>query len=318
MNTFDHNVVIFCEKCKYISKKNNDAKNTDREYEINNTDEESANSSNYTKYDNVLSDDTYLKNRREQLREIIRNITHALFYRCVLLKAMTYDVKACQKEWAYCESKISSLKSSIDKLHLCKKYLPHRCLKEKAKQNIFIAKIQILENKLEKSSYSPLYFLSLIKKTRIPEKRDNKACTKHSNIFLNKSLFRGEIVLLLSKFKRNDREIRYVGNEHLMKCMIVPELQKSFTVTGLEGCDHISYATQDRLWVSHRNHLMLASTEDSIVYHKTDLGKNAYTGGIHAINNRHEIIYVDKYKNVNKISNDLITKTVLIKQNDTT
>lgn len=63
---------------------------------------------------------------------------------------------------------------------------------------------------------------------------------------------------------------------------------------------------------------MLASTEDSIVYHKTDLGKNAYTGGIHAINNRHEIIYVDKYKNVNKISNDLITKTVLIKQNDTT
>lgn len=123
---------------------------------------------------------------------------------------------------------------------------------------------------------------------------------------------------MLSKFKRNDREIRYVGNEHLVKCMIVPELQKSFTVTGLEGCDHISYATQDRLWVSQRNHLMLASTEDSIVYHKTDLGKNAYTGGIHAINNRHEIIYVDKYKNVNKISNDLITKTVLIKQNDTT
>lgn len=170
LNTFDHNVVIFCEKCKYISKKNNDAKNTDREHEINNTDEESANSSNYTKYDNVLSDDTYLKNRREQLREIIKNITQALFYRCVLLKAMTYNVKACQKEWAYCESKISSLKSSIDKLHLCKKYFPHRCLKQKAKQNIFIAKIQILENKLEKSSYSPLYFLSLIKKTTYSRK----------------------------------------------------------------------------------------------------------------------------------------------------
>lgn len=317
LNTFDHNVVIFCEKFKYISKKNNDAKNTDREHEINNTDEESANSSNYTKYDNVLSDDTYLKNRREQLREIIRNITQALFYRCVLLKAMTYDVKTCQKEWAYCESKISSLKSSIDKLHLCKKYFPHRCLKQKVKQNLFIAKIQILENKLEKSSYSPLYFLSLIKKTRIPEKQDNKDCTKHSNIFLNKSLFKGEIVVLLSKFKRNDREIRDVGNEHLIKCMIVPELHKSLTVTGLEGCDHISYATQDRLWVSHKNLLMLASTEDRIVYHITDLCKNTYTGGIHAVNSRHDIIYVDKYKNVNKISNDLITKTVLIKQNGT-
>lgn len=92
LNTFDHNVVIFCEKLKYISKQNSDAKNTDRGHEINNTDEESANSSNYTKYDNVLSDGTYLKNRREQLREIIRNITQALFYRCVLLKAMTYDV----------------------------------------------------------------------------------------------------------------------------------------------------------------------------------------------------------------------------------
>lgn len=139
MNTFDHNVVIFCEKCKYISKKKNDAKNTDREYEINNTDEESANSSNYTKYDNVLSDDTYFKKRREQLRMIIKNITQALFYRCGPLTAMTYDVKTCQKEWAYCESEISLLKSSIDKLHLCKKYFPHRCLKQKAKQTIFIA-----------------------------------------------------------------------------------------------------------------------------------------------------------------------------------
>lgn len=266
----------------------------------------------------MLSDDTYLKNRREQLQEIIRNITQALFYRCVLLKAMLYDVKTCQKEWAYCESKISSLKSSIDKLHLCKKYFPHRCLKQKVKQNLFIAKLQILENKHEKSSYSPLYFLSLMKKTRITEKQDNTACTKPSNISLNKSLFKGSIVVLLSKFKRNDREIRYVRNENLMKCMIVPELQKSFTVTGLEGCDHISYATQDRLWVSHRNHLMLASTEDSIVYHRTDLCKNAYTAGIHAVNNRNEIIYVDIYKNVNKISNDLITKTVSIKQNDTT
>lgn len=65
MNIFDYNVVIFCEKFKYILKKNNDVKNIDREYEINNIDEEFVNSFNYIKYDNVLSDDIYLKNRWE-------------------------------------------------------------------------------------------------------------------------------------------------------------------------------------------------------------------------------------------------------------
>lgn len=58
---------------------------------------------------------------------------------------------------------------------------------------------------------------------------------------------------------------------------------------------------------------MLVSIEDSIVYYKMDLGKNVYIGGIYVINNRYEIIYVDKYKNVNKILNDLIIKIVLIK-----
>lgn len=64
MNIFDYNVVIFCEKFKYILKKN-DVKNIDREYEINNIDEKFVNSFNFIKYDNVLSDDIYLKNRWE-------------------------------------------------------------------------------------------------------------------------------------------------------------------------------------------------------------------------------------------------------------
>lgn len=58
---------------------------------------------------------------------------------------------------------------------------------------------------------------------------------------------------------------------------------------------------------------MLVSIEGSIVYYIMDLGKNVYIGGIYVINNRYEIIYVDKYKNVNKILNDLIIKIVLIK-----
>lgn len=52
---------------------------------------------------------------------------------------------------------------------------------------------------------------------------------------------KGEIVVLLSKFKRNDREIWDVGNKYLIKCMIVFELYKLFIVIGFEGCDYIFY-----------------------------------------------------------------------------
>lgn len=58
---------------------------------------------------------------------------------------------------------------------------------------------------------------------------------------------------------------------------------------------------------------MLVSIEDRIVYYIMDLCKNIYIGGIYVVNSRYEIIYVDKYKNVNKILNDLIIKIVLIK-----
>lgn len=318
LNTFDHNVVNHCEKIQCTTEKNNNAKNADREHEIYSRVDESDSCSYNTEYDRIMSDNTYFKKRRHQQREIIKDITRTLFYRSVLLKAMIYDVKTCQKEWSYCESKIASLKSSIDKLHLCKKYFPHRCLKQKAKQKQFLAKIQIVENKHEKSSTNPLYFLSHIKRTRIPEIQDSKACAKHCNIFLNESFFKEKIVVLLSKFKMNESETRDAGNELLMKLTTVPELQKSFTVTGLEGCDHISYATPDRVWVSYGNNLILANTEESIVHYITDLCSNAYTGGLHAVNSKQEIIYVDKYNNVNKVSNDMKTKAIFVQQNDTT
>lgn len=63
----------------------------------------------------------------------------------------------------------------------------------------------------------------------------------------------------LSVIHITQRESRRVGIQCL-KLMSAPEFHQSLTLKGVYGCDHISFVTSDRVWVSNGNNLILANT----------------------------------------------------------
>lgn len=92
-----------------------------------------------------------------------------------------------------------------------------------------------------------------------------------------------------------------------------PQLFQSLTVTGVSGCYHICCVTSDRVWINKGNKLILPNTTGNTLGKRNDLCRGY---GVHAVNNESELIYLDKFHNINKLSNDLTTTIKFIKKPD--
>nr|XP_034309442.1 uncharacterized protein LOC117683735 [Crassostrea gigas] len=110
------------------------------------------------------------------------------------------------------------------------------------------------------------------------------------------------------------------GNQCLLKLMSPPELLPSLTVTGVDGCDHISCVTSDRVWVNDwRNNLILTDTTGVPLHRvKDSFSSGLLTGnrGLHTVNNESELIYINRNHNINKLSKDMKTTTTFIEGTD--
>ena len=110
------------------------------------------------------------------------------------------------------------------------------------------------------------------------------------------------------------------GTELLLTLMSSPVLQKSLSVTGVDDCRHISFVTPDRVWVSdNRYNLILTDTATGKKLHSVENPLHSWsTPGLHTVNCDSELIYIDKDKNINKLSSDMKTTATLIKHTDKT
>ncbi|XP_061171149.1 uncharacterized protein LOC133180698 [Saccostrea echinata] len=90
-------------------------------------------------------------------------------------------------------------------------------------------------------------------------------------------------------------------------------LQKSVTVTGVSDCSHISRVSPDRVWISDEDNLILTNTTGDKLHHLT--GIYSYGYGIHTVTSDGDLIYIDSYGNINKLSTDHRVQTTLIKYN---
>ncbi|XP_065929399.1 uncharacterized protein [Magallana gigas] len=103
-------------------------------------------------------------------------------------------------------------------------------------------------------------------------------------------------------------------NQCLLKLMSGPEFHKSFTVTDVDRCYHISCVTSDRVWVSDtENNLILTDTRGDPLHHVKD-SQGAL--GLHTVNSESELIYIDRNYNINKLSKDMNTTTTIIESTD--
>nr|XP_034319909.1 uncharacterized protein LOC105330123 [Crassostrea gigas] len=124
-----------------------------------------------------------------------------------------------------------------------------------------------------------------------------------------------DVMESLSEIPTTGTEKPQQGNQCLLKLMSPPELLPSLTVTGVDGCCHISCVTSDRVWVSDReNNLMLTDTTGVPLHRVEDSLISLY--GSHTVNSESELIYIDRNSNINKLSKDMKTTTTFIERTD--
>nr|XP_022336309.1 uncharacterized protein LOC111132783 [Crassostrea virginica] len=107
------------------------------------------------------------------------------------------------------------------------------------------------------------------------------------------------------------------GTELLLTLMSSPVLQKSLSVTGVKDCNHISCVIPDRVFVRDKNNIIITDTATGKQLHNVKNPLHSGTG-IHTVNCDSELIYIDKDKNINKLSSDMKTTATLIKHTDKT
>nr|XP_034309429.1 uncharacterized protein LOC117683724 [Crassostrea gigas] len=270
---------------------------------------------------------TAYKTKRQQHRGTIHTIRReALFYKPVLLPRIKTDFKTCRTEFSLYQSemltKAQTLKHLIDYIQkdfmcnvFCDFDFKHRCLKQKKEMIIHIVSLQryvyIYE---QRRVIRPLQFLSSIK-TALPQIHP----TLHtSQLSMTESLNKEDVMESLSAIQITERGNRRVGNQCLLKLMSVPEFHQSLTLTGVDGCYHISCVTSDRVWVSdHWDNLMLTDTTGVPLHRVEDLC-SGYERGLHTVNSESELIYIDRNYNINKLSKDMKTTTTFIERTNST
>ncbi|XP_065932147.1 uncharacterized protein [Magallana gigas] len=274
----------------------------------------------------ILDIQTAYKTKRQQHRGTIHTIrSEALFYRPVLLTEIKADVKTCHTEFSPLQSEMltnaQKLKDLIDYVVydllnnvFCYFDFKHRCKKQKIKMIRHIVRLRRYEHRYVQPAFtfSALQFLSFTK-TALPQIH----LTLHtSQLSMTESLNKEDVMESLSAIQITERGNRRVGNQCLLKLTSGAELHQSLTLTGVNGCIHISCVTPDRVWVSGWDNLMLTDTT-GVPLHRVEDSLSDLSG-LHTVNSESELIYIDRNYNINKLSKDMKTTTTFIERTDST
>uniref|UniRef100_K1PP94 Tripartite motif-containing protein 2 n=1 Tax=Magallana gigas TaxID=29159 RepID=K1PP94_MAGGI len=120
-----------------------------------------------------------------------------------------------------------------------------------------------------------------------------------------------DVMESLNKIPTTERE-----NQCVLKMMSPPELLYSLTVTGVDGCYHISCVTPDRVWVSDYTKNLILINKSGDLLHRVEDSCGDLNGGRHTVNSESELIYIDSNNNIKKLSEDMKTTTTFIERTD--
>lgn len=98
---------------------------------------------------------------------------------------------------------------------------------------------------------------------------------------------------------------------------MVPEVVKSFEVKDVKKLLHISCVTPERVWVSDQGNLLLTDKSGDHL-HELYVITSQISSGPFSVNTENELIYIDTYLNIKKLSNDLQKCTTILVRSDAT
>nr|XP_022311465.1 uncharacterized protein LOC111116762 [Crassostrea virginica]XP_022311466.1 uncharacterized protein LOC111116762 [Crassostrea virginica]XP_022311467.1 uncharacterized protein LOC111116762 [Crassostrea virginica] len=190
---------------------------------------------------------------------------------------------------------------------ICKAFLVRRLLMQKIKLVRKIARIQ----KYDLSTKRPVQVLRFIK-TTYHQIKNELELSQECRISLNPKINMDGLIKLLSEIKSGKQHQEGKRNELPLTLMPCPVLQKSLSLTDVQGCFHISRVTPHRMWVSDVfNTLVLIDTATGCtLYNVGDL--EGHDLGNHSVNNDRELIYKGNHCKIHKLSDDMKTNTLLI------
>lgn len=268
----------------------------------------------HRKYNKVDIRTAYIT-KREKYRELVHIMRRETIIVCrfLLANAMT------------CRSKItnrtSSLKGTAKKLknllgiavidisHKYKCLLIKMLLKT---QKRFIAETQSYEQKYEQSNCRPITFLL----THTKQNRNSPTIAQDIRLSPDKLFSKPKTTELIVESQITDKKTRYEPYVRKWKLMAVPKLVNSLEVVGIQGWSHISSLTLDNVIVNDKDRLFLINSACEILHHVDGLcynpgqGKGYVTSfGLHSVNKRNELFYIDGKYNIKKMSNDVHKKT---------
>lgn len=262
---------------------------------------------------------TAFKSKQPQHNKTIHFVrSQSLFYLNILLKEIKCDVKICQTDFVLFRQKMltkaQGLKNRVSYV-LGDVDLKHNCLKQKVKMNKHLANLLRYEYIYEQSAFSPVKLLSTVKKIRIPK----VDLTLHTSLlYMTEPLNIKCLIQSITGIQFSKRDDRRVGNECLLKLMPVPKLHQSVIINynEIKCCIHISFVSSDMVWVSDGRNLTLTNKTGDTVYFLKDVWRKYFPYGTHTVNSEMELIYISNNFNINKLSKDMETTTVLLETTD--
>ena len=272
------------------------------------------------------------QHKREEIRAVHENkLMHCkniyINIRCETLYNSQFLLNDIKSDLTTCHIKIDKLKSAMlsvsERLNdfmdnvqseislIYKAFLVRRVLMQKIKLVRKIARIQ----KYDLSTKRPVQVLRFIK-TTYHQIKNELELSQECRISLNPKINMDGLIKLLSEIKSGKQHQEGKRNELPLTLMPCPVLQKSLSLTDVQGCFHISRVTPHRMWLSDViNTLALIDTaKGGTLYNVGDL--KGYDIGNHSVNSERELIYIGNHSNINKLSDDMKTNTLLIDNTD--
>ena len=262
--------------------------------------------------------------KKQKLKKIIHSIrSDTIYNRLVLLKELKTNLKKecdnCHKNsldiLPQMELKSQRFKDNVDSAFRKPKYV-YNVLK----QLLSMQRTRIFnyEHGYEQSFRRPVKFLRFFKKTDIPHISDTPnptkqcCCLRYGTQEINLT----ELIRFLCTILIKNIGKRQAGDQHLLRLMPTPNLQKSLYLNELYSPDLVIFVTSDEIWLNDGNNLVLKNINTGKDVHCIENLCNSIV--MHTVNGKGELIYVDKDYNVNILENNMTIKTPFILEACTT
>lgn len=272
---------------------------------------------------------TAYEEKRRDAKKLFLDIENKIILQTSLLNTeIRSDINACQKEIIPHQSnamfskskRITHLMESVlCEIILGKKiFLIHKLYQQSMKLRRHILRIRSFEHRYKRSCSRPVQFFRCIKNKRNTGKQDTPLLTQHYKLSLTMEINMEDLIKTLSEIRiiAPGKQRRELG-ELPLALRSLPVLQKSLSVKGVKSCNHISCVTSDRFWVDDggSNLFLIDTTTGDKLHHvqieKEIKGKGLMREGTHTVNHKCELIYIDKFYNINKLFNDGTTTTLI-------